>query len=462
MDVTERILAGDARQMDGVAGESVALVVTSPPYPMIAMWDECFAAQSHEAKIALEDDDGPAAFEAMHAVLDAAWREVFRVLVPGGIACIDIGDATRSVGGVFCLYANHARILSGCLALGFSNLPAIIWRKPTNAPNKFMGSGMLPPGAYVTLEHEYILILRKGRQRAFASTEAKAARAASAFFWEERNVWFSDVWMDLRGTRQATGRPATAALVTARPATGAASHMDSGDGNVQPAAAIRELRARSGAFPLELPLRLVRMFSLAGDTVLDPFAGTGTTLVAAAMTGRNGIGVESDAALRDTALAALTDPALVGEGQRRARERLAAHGEFVARRLAAKGEEALKHRNAPHGFAVMTRQEKSLEVLEPLSVLEEGGGAVRVTLERAEAPAGGEPALAPGAVAALTAGEASSASADTAPLAKPASAAKTGKPGRPRKVAPILNGGRPADLLDWADEQKHRNPDPAI
>lgn len=427
MEVTQRILAGDARQMDGVADASVALVVTSPPYPMIAMWDECFAAQSPEAERALADGDGPAAFEAMHVVLDAAWREVHRVLVPGGIACINIGDATRSVGGEFSLYANHARILSRCLALGFTNLPAVLWRKPTNAPNKFMGSGMLPPGAYVTLEHEYILILRKGKQRAFASPEARAARARSAFFWEERNVWFSDVWMDLRGARQATARSAAAK------ADGAG-------------------RERSGAFPLELPLRLVRMFSLAGDTVLDPFAGTGTTLVAAAMTGRNGVGVESDAALRDTAMAAMADPGLVAEGQRRARERLRAHGEFVARRLAVKGEDALKHRNAPHGFAVMTRQEKELEVLEPVGVRPEGNEAVRVTLERAETPVCEDMPLAGGEVPATSAKPALDA--DPVSVGRTASAANRAKLGRPRKATLAEGDPRLPDLLDWAEEQK--------
>ena len=65
-----------------------------------------------------------------------------------------------------------------------------------------MGSGMLPPGAYVTLEHEYVLILRKGDKRPFKSEAAKSNRRASSFFWEERNAWFTDVWKDLPGAAQ--------------------------------------------------------------------------------------------------------------------------------------------------------------------------------------------------------------------------------------------------------------------
>ena len=125
---------------------------------------------------------------------------------------------------------------------GFTSLPDILWRKPTNAPNKFMGSGMLPAGAYVTYEHEYILIFRKGGKRAFdRPPRRRQLRRRSAYFWEERNVWFSDVWTDLTGDAPGSRR--------------------------------RETRARSAAFPFELPYRLIQMFSVYGDTVLDPFAG---------------------------------------------------------------------------------------------------------------------------------------------------------------------------------------------
>lgn len=117
----------------------------------------------------------------MHQELDKIWSECYRVLKEGGIACINIGDATRTINNNFCLYTNHARIINYCLKIGFTNLPNIIWRKQTNAPNKFMGSGMLPAGAYVTLEHEWILIFRKGGKRQFKTEKDKVERRSSSF-----------------------------------------------------------------------------------------------------------------------------------------------------------------------------------------------------------------------------------------------------------------------------------------
>ncbi|MFW6335242.1 MAG: DNA methyltransferase, partial [Desulfosalsimonas sp.] len=111
--------------------------------------------------------------------------------------CVNIGDAVRKLGDSFSLYPNHSEIIRAFLSRGLTPLPAIIWRKQTNAPNKFMGSGMLPAGAYVTLEHEYVLIFRKGAKRQFATPAQKLNRKKSAIFWEERNQWYSDVWFDL-------------------------------------------------------------------------------------------------------------------------------------------------------------------------------------------------------------------------------------------------------------------------
>jgi len=247
MNTTHTLHIGDARTMSALGDASVHLIVTSPPYPMIAMWDDAFRALVPGVGALLDADRGFDAFEAMHTALDAVWAECSRVLVPGGFLCINIGDATRTIGGAFCLYPNQARIVAAGLRLGMTPLPDILWRKPTNAPNKFMGSGMLPAGAYVTYEHEYVLVFRKGGKREFSTAE-KAKRAASAFFWEERNVWFSDLWTDLRGTTQRLAK----------------------DGP----------RERSAAFPFELPYRLVNMYAMQGDVVLDPFAGTGTTMAA--------------------------------------------------------------------------------------------------------------------------------------------------------------------------------------
>lgn len=321
----------DARAMPQVADESVALVVTSPPYPMIEMWDEVFRALSPAAGTALDEGKPDQAFEAMHAELDRVWAECHRVLVAGGIAAVNIGDATRSVGGEFRLYPNHARVIAGMARAGFVCLPDILWRKPTNSPNKFMGSGMYPAGAYVTYEHEYVLLFRKGAKRVFRG-EDKRVRRRSAYFWEERNAWFSDLWTDLCGTRQAL--------------------------------CDRAHRDRSGAFPFEIPWRLVQMYSCYGDTVLDPFAGTGTTLAAALASGRNSVGIERDPSFATSVESALR--AAVEVGAARVRARLVKHRAFVADHQA-RGK-PLKHHNAPHDVPVVTRQEVELALRFPVAV----------------------------------------------------------------------------------------------
>ena len=146
----------DASSMHHLKDGDVNLVVTSPPYPMIEMWDGIFAQSNPKILEMIESGDGWGAFEAMHQILDKTWTECFRVTSDGGFVCINIGDATRTVGGEFALYTNRARIDVKMRELGFTPLPDILWRKQSNAPNKFMGSGMLPAGAYVTYEHEYI------------------------------------------------------------------------------------------------------------------------------------------------------------------------------------------------------------------------------------------------------------------------------------------------------------------
>jgi modification methylase len=324
MHSTHRIVMEDARQMPGLEDQSIDLVVTSPPYPMIGMWDSIFATADPAVAAALGESDEERAFEAMHLYLDGIWQEIYRVLKPGGIACINIGDATRSNNGVFRLFPNHARIITSCRGLGFSLLPVILWRKTTNAPTKFMGSGMLPPGAYVTLEHEYILILRKGAKRVFSEAPEKQNRRESAYFWEERNTWFSDIWFDLPGTPQAL--------------------------------AVSRSRERSAAFPLEIPYRLINMFSVKGDTVLDPFVGTGTTLLAAMCSARNSVGYEIDATLQPLILKSIS--AVPDLGADLAGRRLAGHMEFVQLRMNTKND--LKYINRHYGFPVMTAQEEEL------------------------------------------------------------------------------------------------------
>ena len=112
-------IRGVAQEMKPVASQSVDLIVTSPPYPMVEMWDEIFALQDPRIEKSLDSGLGSEAFHLMHSILDTAWQECDRVLKPGGIACINIGDATRTIDGDFQLYSNHSRILSSFLQRGY-------------------------------------------------------------------------------------------------------------------------------------------------------------------------------------------------------------------------------------------------------------------------------------------------------------------------------------------------------
>lgn len=325
-ETTHKVHFSNADRLSEIEDSSISLVVTSPPYPMIEMWDESFSAQNTAIAKALEEGKAEDAFELMHKTLDGVWAECSRVLCDGGLACINIGDATRTIDKKFQLYSNHARIISSFVALGFSNLPNVIWRKQTNAPNKFMGSGMYPPGAYVTLEHEFILMFRKGNKRDFPTSE-KQNRRESAYFWEERNKWFSDVW-DLKGTTQVMSE------------NGA--------------------RSRSGAYPFEIPYRLINMFSVKGDTVLDPFIGTGTTSLAAIASGRNSIGYELEIDFASVIEKTLLSDSNLELINNTIRKRILNHKLFVDQRIEAKGIESIKYQNEWFGLPVMTRQEKDL------------------------------------------------------------------------------------------------------
>lgn len=337
LETRHQLLFGDARTCV-LPAASVDIIVTSPPYPMIEMWDAAFAGMNSTIGPALQAQNGAAAFELMHAELDKVWQHCVRVLKPGGTLCINIGDAVRTLGGDFQLYPNHVRIVNALRSAGLVQLPDILWRKPTNAPNKFMGSGMLPVGAYVTYEHEYILIFRKGKRRAFTAEADKRNRRASAFFWEERNNWFSDVWTDLRGT---------------------------GQGLTDAAA-----RQRSAAFPFELAYRLICMYAVYGDTVLDPFAGTGTTMAAAMAAGRHSVGVEIDASL-EPAIGDLLRNA-PAEGRNRVAKRLRDHREFIATRIGAGTPP--RHHNSLYDFPVVTSQETDLRLYMPTEVRTESPG----------------------------------------------------------------------------------------
>ncbi len=324
METAHSLLFQDSRNLSNIDSNSVDLIVTSPPYPMIDMWDSLFASLNAEISNLIKAGDDGLVFELMHKELDKVWSECHRVLKPGGLACIVIGDATRTVNGVFQLFPSHSRITSSCLSLGFKALPSIIWRKQSNAPNKFMGSGMLPPTAYVTLEHEYILIFKKTGKREFKSVDEKLNRVESAFFWEERNNWFSDIWMDLKGVKQ---------------------NLSGG-----------ELRSRSAAYPFELAYRLINMFSVKNDTVLDPFLGTGTTILAAIASQRNSIGVELDPCFRNHIIKKiLSSTSLLNDY---IKERLRRHVDFIQKYIEVHG--PLKYFNRNYGFPVMTRHEEKI------------------------------------------------------------------------------------------------------
>jgi DNA modification methylase len=306
---------------------------------MIEMWDQMFNLQNPEIGKALDKMEGPEAFYLMHVELNKVWHNIIPLIKEGGIVCINIGDATRTIDGHFQLYSNHSQILNYFTKHGFSNLPNIIWRKQTNSPNKFMGSGMLAPGAYVTLEHEYILIFRKGNKRKFASNEEKEKRHGSSYFWEERNVWFSDVW-DIKGTKQKLNNGA---------------------------------RNRSGAFPFELAYRLINMFSLKGDCVFDPFLGLGTTTKAAIASARNSIGIEIEEELINQ-FKEIKLGNLLSELNLYIQKRIENHLNFVALKKGERMDNYFKYSNSNYNFPVMTSQERALLInfIKEIKLINEG------------------------------------------------------------------------------------------
>jgi hypothetical protein len=196
-----------------------------------------------------------------------------------------------------------------------------------------MGSGMLPPSAYVTLEHEYILILRKGPKREFKLEAEKQNRRESAFFWEERNAWFSDIWMDLKGASQNLGD--------------------------------RSARLRSAAFPFDVPYRLINMFSVRNDVVVDPFLGIGTTMWAAMTAGRNCIGYEIEGRLRDEI--DVIKQTILPFANEKIKNRIRNHLDYLDANINSKS--GFNYKNAYYNFPVKTRQETEMH-LNPLMTIE--------------------------------------------------------------------------------------------
>jgi modification methylase len=240
-----RLINGDARDLSFLEDESVHLVITSPPYWNLKRYQENPDQLGH-----IQD------YEAFLAELEKVWRHCLRVLVPGGRMVCVVGDVcvARRDFGRHLVFPLHADICVICRRLGFDNLNPIVWHKIANASyevtngSKFLGKPY-EPNAIIKNDMEFILMQRKpGGYR--KPTEAQ--RDASRISKEEFDRWFQQIWN----------------------ITGAST------------------KHHPAPFPLELATRLVRMFSFTGDTVLDPFCGSGTTMVAAMRTGRSSIGVE--------------------------------------------------------------------------------------------------------------------------------------------------------------------------
>ncbi len=246
-DLSYRLIHGDARSFSNIEDESVHLVVTSPPYWTLKRYNESPLQLGH-----IED------YELFLDELDKVWREAYRTLVPGGRVVIVVGDVavSRKAYGRHLVFPLHSDIQVRCRKIGFDNLNPIIWYKISNAKfevsngSSFLGKPY-EPNSIIKNDIEYILMQRKpGGYRNPTEEQRRLSKIPKEQFQE----WFKQIWT-----------------------LGGAS-----------------TRNHPAPFPVELAERLVRMFSFAGDTVVDPFSGTGTTLVAASRAGRSGIGIEID------------------------------------------------------------------------------------------------------------------------------------------------------------------------
>ncbi len=248
LPTTHSLHLGDARELSFIKDESVHLAVTSPPYWTLKEYRRSDGQMGH-----IED------YEEFLAELDRVWQHCLRVLVPGGRLICVVGDvclSRRKNDGRHTVVPLHASIQDHCRKLGFDNLAPIIWHKIANAVYEvengspgFLGKPY-EPNAVIKNDIEFILMERKsGGYR----TPSTAARVLSVISAENHQQWFQQIWTGVTGA---------------------------------------STKYHPAPYPLELAERLVRMFSFVGDTVLDPFLGTGTTSVAASRWGRNSIGTE--------------------------------------------------------------------------------------------------------------------------------------------------------------------------
>jgi DNA modification methylase len=242
---THRLGVADARDLSSIDDRSVHLVVTSPPYWTLKQYESSRGQLGDIAD-----------YEAFLDELDNVWRECERVLVPGGRVVCVVGDVCipRKRGGRHYVMPLHADIQVRSRSVGLDVLTPILWHKIANGVTEAEGNGAgfygkpYQPGAVVKNDLEYILFMRKGGE--YRKVEP-LQKALSMLTKPEMQAWWRSVWTDIRGASTRAGHPAP--------------------------------------YPPALAERLIRMFSFAGDTVLDPFGGTGSTGVAAVAAGRNSI-----------------------------------------------------------------------------------------------------------------------------------------------------------------------------
>ncbi len=243
------IYRGDARDMSGLEPQSVHLILTSPPYWTLKEYRDSEGQLGH-----VED------YDQFLQELDKVWKQCFQALVPGGRLICVVGDvclSRRENGGRHTVVPLHSSIQEHCRKLGFDNLAPIIWHKISNAAYEVEGGSTFlgkpyEPNSVIKNDIEFILMERKPGGYRAPDISTKVLSVISA---ENHKKWFQQIWSGVTGA---------------------------------------STKQHPAPYPLELAERLVRMFSFVGDTVLDPFMGTGTTTVAAAKWGRNSIGFEID------------------------------------------------------------------------------------------------------------------------------------------------------------------------
>lgn len=246
---THHLFCDDARNANCIPPESVHLVVTSPPYWTLKEYNR------GEGQLGWIED-----YSEFLNELDKVWKLCFSAIIPGGRLVCVVGDvclSRRKNHGRHMVVPLHAAIQERCREIGFDNLAPIIWYKIANAAYEVEnGSGFLgkpyEPNAVIKNDIEFILMQRKaGRYR----SPSLSARVMSVISAENHAKWFQQIWQGLTGA---------------------------------------STRKHPAPYPVELVERLIRMFSFAGDTVLDPFMGTASTQIAAARSGRNSVGIEVD------------------------------------------------------------------------------------------------------------------------------------------------------------------------